>query len=271
MARKSIGIRPIPTWVRGPAFIDGGEIGLAEGEFETYQAFTPEHSERILFDLPQLALLDFDGDKLTIDYKRSLAFAEEHGLIWHGSDHAGKGEFREPLSAWWLAACELQLTVTLYSKLKESLEGENADPIRNYLRSLRDEGVFKRSKRLLLSNDDDALREFASDQLSERITRGMEDCTPTLLAGCRLINEEGAKVGAAGDFYFGNDPGSLFGAANYALASLISRKEVFLDCEGCGRMFRPNHGHQRFCEERCYERHRKRLQRESRRVASPPS
>lgn len=261
--RRSVGIRPIPTWVRGLAFIEEGEVVLIESKSERYQAFTPEHSFRLLSALAQLVVVDFGGveGSAEIAIGRNLipAFVEEHGLLWHGPDSVGESEFREPLSAWSYAAGELQLSVVLWSKLRESIESNFAQPVREYLRSLRDAGVFRR---MVLPDEDDKLLEFASIQLSERITRGMGGCAPTLLAPCSLIGEDGEKEGIAGEFVFGNNPDSLVSAANYELASLISRKEWFLDCEGCGRMFRPDHGHQRFCTPACNERYRKRLQRQ---------
>lgn len=269
MVRRSVGIRPIPTWVRGPAFVDGDEIGLIEKESETYQAFTPDHCEHLLSDIAQLANPTRDAaDPLRIVGKRASGFAEEHGLLWHGPNQDGSTERRESLAEWFIAGAELQISVALCISLRQSLKEGSAELVRRYLRASRDVGFFRR---LVFPDDDDALLEFASIQLSERITRGMERCTPTLLAGCSLISGEGEKVGRAGDFFFGNDPGSLVGAANYALASLISRKEAFLNCEGCGRMFRPEHGSQRFCCPACNERHRKRRQRELKSKGSPAS
>jgi hypothetical protein len=51
--RESIGVRPIPRWVRGRAFIDGNEIVLDCREAEEYPAFEPDHSLRMLFDLAE--------------------------------------------------------------------------------------------------------------------------------------------------------------------------------------------------------------------------
>jgi hypothetical protein len=51
----------------------------------------------------------------------------------------------------------------------------------------------------------------------------MEDCTPTLSAAFGLL-KVGEPVRPAGDFRFGNNPGSLVGAANYQLALLISHR-----------------------------------------------
>ena len=64
----------------------------------------------------------------------------------------------------------------------------------------------------------------------------MADCAPTLSAACGLL-DDGKKVGGAGDFRFGGEPGSLVGAAYYQLALLVSRKEPVRECEVCKRLF----------------------------------
>jgi hypothetical protein len=263
--RKSVGIRPMPTWVRGPATIEDDCIVLDLREAERYEAFRPVHSSQLLSDMARLVELDFGARLFSIDRSRVRSFVERHGLIWHSPESLGEGEVREELSDWTYAAAELQLSVMLLAKLREAAENDSAQIVRDYMRSLRDFGVFRR---MYLPDDDDELLDFVSIQLSERITRGMEDCTPTLLTMCSLIKEDGSKAGLFNDFRFSNCPKSLLGAANYELASLISRKEWFLLCEGCGRMFQPIHGHQTFCETRCSERSRKRRQRKRKRTDS---
>jgi hypothetical protein len=105
------------------------------------------------------------------------------------------------------------------------------------------------------------LAEYASIQLAERVTLGMTECTPTMFAACALLSE-GRKVGEAGDFRFGNDPGSLMGAANYQLALVIARKELVRECEECGEMFLPVDPRQRF-HKKCGARKRQREHRKN--------
>lgn len=257
MMRESIGIRPGATWVRGRASIDEHDIVLVEGKAEEYPAFQPEHSTQLLFDLADLPnLTDFSASpnvRIT-DPQRARDFAYNHGLLWHGPRHLGSGECRESLWDWVSVGYALGVGVSLYMTIEQSTEEGSAEPVRSYLRMLRD---AERWHRLPLPDEDTELLEYASIQLAEHITRGMAECTPTFVAACSLL-DDGAKVGKAGDFRFGNDPGSLVGAAYYTLASLISRKERFKNCEGCGRMFQVEHGSQRFCEKKCATRKRQR-------------
>ena len=87
----------------------------------------------------------------------------------------------------------------------------------------------------------------------------MSDCTPTLTAACGLL-KDGAKIGEAGDFRFGNDPGSLVGAANYRLAHLITNKKRVIICNECEEMMIQEHGSQRY-HEKCGARKRQRERR----------
>lgn len=262
---ESIGVRPRPTWVRGPAFIDGDEIVLIGGKAELYAAFDPEHATRLLLDLGNLAKLGevVAGEK-TFDVRltdtgRALEFAKTHGLLWHGPGKVGRDEVQESLKDWFIAGVELSFSTALYGKIRQSQEEGPAEPVRSYLRMLRDAGIFKH---ISLPDGDDELLEYASIQLAERISRGLAECTPTLVAACGLL-EDGVRVGEAGDFRFGNDSGSLIGAAYYQLASLVSRKVVVRDCAECGVMFVPNDPRQRE-HKKCGNRKRQRESRERR-------
>jgi hypothetical protein len=69
------------------------------------------------------------------------------------------------------------------------------------------------------------------------------------------------RLGEAGDFRFGNDPGSLVGAANYQLAVLISHKRRIVACKECGQIFIPDDPRQRY-HKKCGNRKRQRERRE---------
>jgi hypothetical protein len=123
-------------------------------------------------------------------------------------------------------ALEIVITTAMYLTIRQSQDEGSAEPVRRYLRTWRDAGLFKR---ISLSDNDSDLLDYACIQLAERISRGMSECTPTFTAACGLLND-GAKVGEAGDFRFGNDPSSLVGAANYQLALLISHTRRIISC-----------------------------------------
>jgi len=243
---------------------------LVERAAEHYPAFDPEHSTRLLLELGNLAKIGQIVKRgKTLGYQvtdtwRAVEFAKEHGFLWHGPRQLGSGEFRETLGEWYAAGVELKVTTAMYSKIKQGLEEPepSAEPVRRYLRMWRDAGLFKR---ISLSDDDDELLDYACIQLAERISRGLEDCTPTFSAACGLL-EDGTKVGTVGDFRFGNDPGSLVGAANYQLASLVSRKKLVRECEECKEMFIPEDPRQRY-HPKCGARKRQRERRQRRKAS----
>lgn len=238
-----------------------------------YAVFGSDHATKLMLDLANLANIGelVKGTK-TFDFRltepeRALEFAETHGLLWHGPKQVGTGELRESLRDWFVAGLELSVTMTTYSLISQSQEEGSekgsAEPVRRYLRTLRDEGFLKR---ISLSDDDNELLEYVSIQLAERITRGMAECTPTFIAACGLL-KDGTKVGEAVDFVFGNDPGSLVGAANYQLARLASRKKPVRWCEECGEMLVPIDPRQRY-HRKCGNRKRKREERQKRKMES---
>lgn len=269
---ESIGVRERPVWARGTAHIDGEEIVLDGGAIELYALSDTEHSASLLFDLGNLGKLGEiieveDPDARLIDAvrlrdtDRALEFARTHGLLWHGPARVEGGEVRESLKSWYLAGLELAISTAVYSNIRQSQEQGSAEPLRSYLRALRDAGIFGHIR---LSDADNELLEYASIQLAERVTRGMAECTPTLSAACGLL-KDGEKVGGPSDFRFGNDPGSLVGAANYQLALLISRKKLTRECDECGEMFIPEDPRQRF-HKKCGNRKRKREERQRRKA-----
>jgi hypothetical protein len=244
MATESVGVRTWPTWVRGSAYVDGDEIVLTPDKAEPYGAFESEHYATLLPDLA--ALRDF---KL----QDPVSFARRHGLLWHGPDQFLEGESRESL-AWWEAVGEyLTMTISLYAALKQGLDEDTAKPIRDHMRAYRDAGLFTAG----IPDDKDALLEYASIQLAELMTRGLERCTVALVAASGLMRE-GKKLGPPGDFRYVYQPPDLVGAAYKHLATLIVSRAEFRECEGCGRWFRPEHGRQRHHSKDCGRNKRRR-------------
>jgi hypothetical protein len=257
---ETIDVPPRPLWVRGPATIDGDEIVLNGNTAERYAAFDPEHATRLLFDLGNLAKLgEIDEgtktlrDAKIVDKQRAQGFAETHGLLWHGPQQVGRGEVRESLHDWFIHGLYLTFGTGTYSAIRLSQDEDSAEPVRSYLRTLRDVGWFHR---LSFPDDDNGLLEWASIQLAELISRGMADCTPTFSTAC-VLKRNGEEVRGIREFKFGNDPGTLVGAANYHLASLVSRKKLVRHCEECSEMFVPDDPRQRY-HPKCGARKRQR-------------
>src|SRR5215216_6435593 len=110
MATESIGIRPWPKWTRGEARIDGGEIVLEAARARPYDFLEPDHYKTLLPDLA--ALHDF---KL----QDPVAFARDHGFLWHGPVDFTTGSCRESLHKWQRVGEYLTMTITLNMALKQ--------------------------------------------------------------------------------------------------------------------------------------------------------
>lgn len=246
MVSAEFPLRQHPQWMKGPARIEDDEIVLETEAAETYVLSESEHRERLLMDLAALR------DCETRDVVR---FVGRHGLLWHGPKDIG-GECRESLIEWRGAVRHLWVTVGLYLTLDLAEEVGEARPVRKYLQDLRGLGFFHAR----ISDNDRECKETASVVLAERITGGMEGCSWTLVAACTL-SREGIKEGGPMDFLFGEDPPSLVSAAYAQFASLIVNRVPFSECEGCGVLFIPEHGSQRYCSKRCSNRARKAKQR----------
>lgn len=217
-------------WISGPARIDGDEIVLEPDKARLYSAFEPEHYPEVLCDLA--ALRDF---KL----QDPVDFARRHGLLRHGPDQVHKGEYRESLRWWRAVGTYLSMTIHLYMALKQGLDEKSAGPVRAFLWAYRDARLFKDK----IPDDKDELLEYASIQLAELITRGLEDSKETFVAACGLLRD-GNKIGPPGDFRYVIEPPNLVALAYKHLASLIVTRAEFRVCKGCGRWFQPIHGRQ---------------------------
>jgi hypothetical protein len=235
-----------PEWIRGPAQVVGEEIVLAAADAESYRAFDPEHSERLLFDLMTLE---------TLDRRRAEAFATEHGLLWHGPTALNTKFIREPLWKWQAAAYDLKKSATLYLILSLAVANDSAQPVQQYFRRLRDRDEFTGR----IPDDENECMRFASLQLAERIARGLEGLGTTFVSSCGGL-AEGVETYGPLDFRIGDRPTSLVAAANAQLARMMVWKQLFKYCAECGQMFRPKRKDQIY-HKACGDRKR---QRESR-------
>jgi predicted nucleic acid-binding Zn ribbon protein len=129
-------------------------------------------------------------------------------------------------------------------------------PSHALLQMLRDLDIFYAP----IPDNDRKCLETVSLLLAERITRGVEGCSGTLVAACSL-SRRGVKEGGPMEFFFGEDPPNLIAAGYTQFASLIANKVPFEQCEGCGTLFTPKHGKQRYCSKQCSDRTRQRRRR----------
>jgi len=247
MVSAAFPLRQHPKWTRGPAHVSGNEIVLDEKAAETFLIDESEDRQRLLSDL--IALRECKPED-------TIGFVARHGMLWHGPEDIGSGACRESLAEWRADITHLWVTAGLYWTMKLSEEVGTAKPARDYLRDLRALNFF----RAPIPDNDQACLETISVLLAERITRGMEGCSWTLVAACTL-SREGAKEGDATDFLMGEDPPNLISAAYAQFASLVASKASIKKCNGCGVLFTPEHGSRRYCSKRCGDRSRKARQR----------
>jgi hypothetical protein len=253
-----------PMWTKGPARIEGDKITLDGNKARPYLLFEESEPGRLLMDLAELHQLGLIVNQHILNKRvrnPALAkdFARRHGMLWHQPQKDG-GDCQESWRSWLIAGYELSVTIALYEKLREAITTDSTENLRAFLRNMRDVG---NAYGAIPANDE--LLEHVSILLAEQITRGLEGCSPTLLAACSLERRPGEKEGPPGDFRASINPSNLVAVAYYELVALIESKAQFRECVGCGKHFRLNpeihHRDRTYCENACYDRTRKRRQR----------
>ena len=250
-----------PTWTRGRAQIDGDYIVL-EGKRAVEYGLSDslEQRGRLLLDLAGLCRLGITQDGRIADTRYALDFAKRHGLLWH-SPKNGEASCRESLKDWLSEGHSLTINLIMYMDLREAIVTHSTDRLRARLRTWRDHNLFWGA----MPEDDEELLEGISVRLAERINKGLEGCSPTIIAACSLVRKGGKKEGPLGDFRSGINPSNLVAVAYYELVAQVESKAWFKECVGCGMLFRLDpsihHRDKAYCTDACYERTRKRRQR----------
>jgi hypothetical protein len=241
-----------PRWARGPARIVGDEIVLDEDRAEMYH-------------LGEAMYVEFALEDLDEHYPQSaVAFARKYGLLWHGAEYLGTGECRERISDWWNVAYELHFVLTLYRGIQESLRAGTAEPLENLgegwtaidwsrltvgsktWRSLSEETLDKEPNTGEEYTDERFLADVCQ-VLAAFINVGLENCETGFLALTR--RDEGHSQ--LGKFALQIAPQNLVGAAYASYASVIAQRREIKECPGCGRMFFPESGRQKYCTKSC--------------------
>jgi hypothetical protein len=241
-----------PEWARGPARIVGDEIVLDEDRAEPYI-------------LGEALYVEFALEDLDEDYPQSaVAFARRYGLLWHGADSLGTGECRERLSDWWDVANELHFVLTLYRGVQESLRTESVEPIRaleidwsaiDWSALTVDDGSRHGWPKEGPDVELDRGEEYADEVyladvcqvLADFINLGLEDCEVGFLS----LTMPGEEHNQPGKFGLQIAPQNLVGAAYASYASVIAKRQEIKECPGCGRMFFPGSGRQKYCTKSC--------------------
>jgi len=225
--------RQYPAWARGPARIEGDDIVLDESRAEEYYLFEPTD---LMFDLADLA-----ADPANPDPRGALAFVRRYGLLWHGKEALGSGECREPLGDWWRESYVLAVTADLYVRLKESARSGSAESLRagpvDYA-AFEDMGV---------TEEDDDLIEVSSLLLAETISARLKGCDLGISSSLGLdVQPRGPLT-----FLLTQNPPDLLTAAYAQLAMAMVSRAPMQECPGCGRMFIPESGKQKYCTKSC--------------------
>jgi hypothetical protein len=221
-----------PHWARGPARVVGREIVLDEGRAEQYYIFEPTD---LLFDLADLGA----GPHMR-DPREATSFARRYGLLWHGAEHLGSGKCREPLGDWWREAGMLAAMGDLYMRLRDSLQTGSTEPLRGSPVDFT--SIFDSE-----APTDEGLMGQASVFLAEAISMKLEGCDLGITSSVQLdVAPRGPHI-----FLLSQNPPNLVSAAYAQLAMAMVNRAPIQECPGCGRMFVPQSGKQKYHSSAC--------------------
>jgi hypothetical protein len=212
-----------PEWVRGPARIIDDEIVLDESRAERYM---PDNLDRAIFQLAAAS-----------DYQDFRAFVRRYGLLWHGPNYLGTGKCRESVLNWQKAGYEANVIVLLYMGLREAERTGSADPVRSI--HMTWPGLPE------TSNDEDFLK-HVSMGVAGLINNHVAQY-PTVLIPAFSFEEKAPP----GEFVFGHQPPNLHEALYTNFATMIAQQADLKECPGCGRVFHPESGKQKYCTKSC--------------------
>jgi hypothetical protein len=222
-----------PHWARGPAQIIGDEIVLDENRAQPYFLYEPRE---LMFDFAELA-----ADLSNLDPRRAMAFVRRYGLLWHGAEDMGSGKCREPLRDWWIQSHMFALTADLYVRLKEAVKTGSAEQLRtsplDFMKAI--EGGDP--------EDDQFCIEAASLYLAEAISFNLKGSHLGVSASLGLDIERRGPL----TFLLTQNPPNLVAAAYAQLAMAMVNRAPMVECQGCGRMFIPESGKQKYCTKSC--------------------
>jgi hypothetical protein len=139
------------------------------------------------------------------------------------------------LDDWWHEAEKLSSLLLTSVKLGEAMRKLSAAPVRKYFGEL---GIgFETDEAYLMA---------ATTIVARLINQGMQDTT------------WGMSVIKPGELRLTHYPPNLASAAYTNLGALISKRVEFKECLGCGRVFLPGSGKQKYHDKDCATRTRQR-------------
>jgi hypothetical protein len=228
-----------PEWAKGPARIEGQEVVLDESRAERYWFYESEQAELMAFDLAAMAFYRSGRDP-----QQAKAFVRRYGLLWHGADKLGSGECRETLDDWWLAAEKLSSVLYVSVGLGEAMREGSAAPIRRFFEGLGMGPILEHVASRFDAPPDETYIMAATTIAARLLNQGLE--------GGRW----GMVTARPGELQLAYYPTSLVAAAYANIATLVAAKAEFKECPGCGRIFQPKSGKQKYHEPGCATRTR---------------
>jgi hypothetical protein len=228
--------RQYPQWARGPAHIVGDEVVLDEDRAEIY-GIHERAKEHNFLELAELA-----WGRNQFDPRAISSFVRRNGLLWHGAEEVGSGECRESLEDWRYEALVLTLTLELLTDLRKSIRQDSAAPLRRTLVKYAD--VFKEAP---MDAGDQDLMDDVSVSLAELISTKLQNCRMGLTSSVDLDTDPQGP----GIFLILNSPPDLLSATYVHLAQFMANRVPMEECVGCGRVFIPRSGKQKYCQPSC--------------------
>jgi hypothetical protein len=234
--------RQYPVWARGPARVVGdkleGEVILDEQRAEYYPIFGNSSGDDLPFDLAGLSAPGLDK----LDDRDVVAFVKRHGLLRHAADDVGSGECREPLMDYWVESRIIAVVMNLYNSLHDAANTGACSALRQWVGEAIEIGFDAEPEA-----DDDELMEQASVYLAELISEQLGGSNLVLTSTTQLEVEPKSPHRFLMTYKYPN----LLAAAYGALAIAFANRILLAECPGCGRLFLPQSGKQKYCKPSC--------------------
>ncbi len=231
------------AWVRGAARADTEWVTLAVTDAQEYM---PNEGtlHTLLFDLAHLRRP-----------KEAAAFVGRYGLLLHSAArfNARKdSEVRERFSDWLDTAHALTLALRTYRLLRQAVTGDSE--ALGHLRAERPSLAMRYTPGEEDDLDDATLLRYASQDLAERVTLGLELAPISLVSGADPHMKGSALRDAPGAFAFLCECWTPRQYAYWRLSHVIAHHETLRDCADCGRPFGVTDARQRYCSTTCANR-----------------
>lgn len=218
--------RRFAHWSRGPARIAKAEVVLDEERATPYSMPPPKD---VVFDLAELAEVP----------SMIPTFVRRYGLLWHGAADLGSGECRESLADWFEEIRVFSSTVSLYYRLQEAVRSESSEPLCR--------GEFPWPDDFVREACDADYMNAASQEVADSINAGLKGCEVGMISTIVLdVPERGPAA-----FRITHNSPNLLVAAYERLALLITSRTEVEECPGCGKLFAPESGKQKYHSKSC--------------------